>query len=71
MVTCMLPQIICKRVNIVNIKYHYNSHSFNIMVTVVSQVTVSIDTTLQGFGVLALFDYLCLWRIFTDIVRYA
>jgi hypothetical protein len=41
------------------------------MVTVVSQVTVSIDTTLQGFGVLALFDYLCLWRIFTDIVRYA
>ncbi|MEJ7642167.1 MAG: hypothetical protein WKF36_08230 [Candidatus Nitrosocosmicus sp.] len=45
--------------NIVNIKYHYNSHSFNIMVTVVSQATneyngYDIDTTLQGFGVLAL-----------------
>lgn len=71
MVTCVLPLVIYKRVDIVNIKYHYNSHSFNIMVTVVSQVTGPMDTTLQGFGVLALFDYLCLWRIFTDMVRYA
>ncbi len=42
------------------------------MVTVVSQITnESNGYDIAGIWCFSAFDYLCLWRIFTDIVRYA